>query len=56
MADSSKASQCCTTEKKKLVQELRKCNFCSDDYEEFHNCYRQAARESGQRARSCIIS
>ena len=42
-------------EKNNLVQELRKCDFCSSSYEEFHNCYRDAARESGQRARTCIV-
>ncbi len=56
MADSSNASKCCSVQKKKLVEELEKCNFCSDDYEEFHSCYRKAARESGQRTRACLIS
>jgi hypothetical protein len=56
MADSSKALNCCSMEKKKLMQALEKCNFCSDDYEEFHNCYRKAAQESGQRSRVCMIS
>jgi hypothetical protein len=56
MANSSDASKCCSMEKKKLMAELEKCNFCSDDYEAFHDCYRQAARESGQRSRTCIIS
>jgi hypothetical protein len=54
MASSSEASKCCSMEKKRLVAELEKCNFCTDNYEEFHNCYRQAARESGQRSRACL--
>jgi hypothetical protein len=53
---SSKARSCCSMEKKHLMKELEKCNFCSDNYEEFHNCYRTAARESGQRSRACMIS
>jgi hypothetical protein len=56
MADSSKALNCCSMEKKRLVKALEKCNFCSDDYEEFHSCYRKAARESGERARSCMFA
>ena len=56
MASSSEASKCCSMEKKKLMAELEKCNFCTDDYEEFHSCYRKAARESGQRSRACLIS
>ena len=56
MASSSNASKCCSVEKKKLMAELEKCNFCSDDYESFHDCYRKAAQESGQRSRACMIS
>ncbi len=56
MANSSKSTKCCSIEKKKLVEEIEKCNFCTDNYEDFHNCYRQAARESGERSRSCMIS
>jgi hypothetical protein len=55
MANSSKSAKCCSMEKKKLMKETEKCNFCSTSYEEFHACYRQAARESGKRSRSCII-
>ena len=55
MAGSSKARNCCSMEKKRLMKALEKCHFCSDNYEEFHNCYRMAARESGERARSCMI-
>lgn len=56
MASSSNASKCCSMEKKKLMAELEKCNFCSDDYEAFHDCYREAARQSGQRSRACLVS
>jgi hypothetical protein len=56
MANSSKSAKCCSMEKERLMKELEKCNFCSDDYEEFHNCYREAARESGERSRACIIN
>jgi hypothetical protein len=56
MAGSSKARKCCSMEKERLMEALVKCHFCSDDYEAFHNCYREAARESGERARSCMIA
>ena len=56
MAGSSKKSKCCSMEKKRLMEALEKCNFCTDNYDEFHNCYRAAARESGKRAKSCMIS
>lgn len=47
--------QCCSLEKTRLMEELRKCD-CSTSYEEFHECYRDAAKESGQRARSCTVA
>jgi len=56
MATKSEYSQeCCSMEKNRLVEQLRKCDFCADSYEAFHECYRDAARESGQRARACIV-
>ena len=56
MANSSKSAKYCSIEKNKLMKELEKCNLCTDNYDDFHNCYRQAARESGERSRACIIS
>jgi hypothetical protein len=50
-----KSRQCCSLEKTRLMEELRKCD-CSGSYEEFHQCYRDAARESGDRARSCMFA
>jgi len=54
MAD-QKSRQCCSLEKTRLMEELRKCD-CSGSYEEFHQCYRDAARDSGDRARSCMFA
>jgi hypothetical protein len=48
--------KCCSLEKKRLVKELRKCDFCTADYDEFHQCYREAAQESGQRSRACLVA
>jgi hypothetical protein len=56
MAGSSKARECCSKEKERLIKALEKCEFCADDHEAFHNCYRTAARESGERARACMIA
>jgi hypothetical protein len=38
------------------VVELKKCDLCTTSYEEFHQCYRDAAKESGQRARACMVA
>ncbi|MFO7713280.1 hypothetical protein [Desulfosarcina sp.] len=50
-----RSRQCCSLEKDRLVEELRRCDSCSTNYEEFHRCYRDAARQSGQRSRVCIV-
>jgi hypothetical protein len=50
-----KAHQCCSLEKTRLMEELRKCD-CSDSYDELHQCYRSAAKESGDRAKSCMFA
>ena len=55
MANQENAKNCCSMEKRRLMDALERCDYCSDNYEEFHNCYRKAARESGKRARACII-
>jgi len=43
-------------EKKRLVEDLRKCDMSSTSYAEFHRCSRAAARESGKRSRACMLS
>lgn len=48
------AQKCCVIEKKQLVKELKKCDLCSGNYAELHQCYRDAARQSGRRARDCV--
>ena len=47
--------QCCSLEKTRLVEELRRCDYCSTSCEEFHQCYRDAAREGVNRSRACIV-
>ena len=53
---SPKSRQCCSLEKPRLVEALKKCDLCTTTYEAFHQRYRNAARESGQRARSCMVA
>ena len=50
------AGRCCSVEKRRLMDELQRCNFCSSSREELHSCYREAARESGSRAKKCMVS
>jgi len=53
---SNKSAKCCSMEKKRLVEELRKCDMSSTSYDEFHRCSREVARESGKRSRACMLS
>ena len=46
---------CCSMERQRLVEELRKCDYCTTTFEEHNRCYTQAARRSGERARSCVV-
>jgi hypothetical protein len=58
MSDSSKsvAKNCCSTERKRLIQDIQKCDFCSTSWEEHHQCLSSAAKESGQRSKKCMIT
>jgi len=47
---------CCFAENRKLVEELRNCDFCSTSYEEHRQCKREAESRSRERARECMIS
>lgn len=55
-SSSNKNAKCCSMEKKRLVEELRKCDMSTMSYAEFHRCSRNAARESGKRSRACMLS
>ena len=56
MEVSDKAKACCTMEKKRLVEELRKCTYCSTSMEENDSCWHEAAVESGKRAKQCLVT
>ncbi len=47
---------CCRGEHKRLMQDLRSCDYCSTSYEQYQECYSQAARVSGERSQSCMAS
>ncbi|MCG8635228.1 MAG: hypothetical protein MI863_15455 [Desulfobacterales bacterium] len=53
---SIEAKACCTREKERLVEELRCCDYETTSIEERHECYRWAAKKSGQRAKKCLIT
>lgn len=58
MPTSSKSDvrSCCTMERKRLMQDIQKCDFCSTSWEEHHRCLGHAAKESGKRSKACMIS
>ncbi len=52
----SKAANCCSMEKQRLMKDIEKCDFCSSSWEDHHRCLSAAAKESGRRAKSCIVT
>jgi hypothetical protein len=54
-SDKTKSGQCCSIEKKRLMKEIAKCDFCSTSWEDHHRCLGRAAKESGHRSRACMI-
>ena len=52
----SDAKNCCTMERKRLMEDIRSCDFCSTSWEEHHRCLSRAAKASGQRSRACVVS
>lgn len=46
---------CATIEKERLVEEIRKCEFCTDSYEAHHDCRRQVSQEAGERLQGCLL-
>jgi hypothetical protein len=44
---------CCHQARKQLIEELRRCDFCTTSVEEHDACRQAVARESGERAKAC---
>lgn len=40
--------------RKQLIEELRRCDFCTTSVEEHDACREAVARESGERAKACV--
>jgi hypothetical protein len=49
----SREQRCCHTARKQLLDDLRKCDYCTTSVEEHDACRQAAARESNERARAC---
>jgi hypothetical protein len=51
----SQARECCSAEKERLVETLKSCNIYSTGSIQRHNCYRQAAKETGRKGKGCLL-
>jgi len=51
----AKAKRCCSREKVRLAEHLDACDTRSGGTAARRRCYRIAAKDSGRRARKCII-
>ena len=49
----SPEQRCCHTVRKQLVEDLRKCDYCTTSLEEHDACRQAAARQSDERAKAC---
>jgi len=45
---------CLADEKEFMIDELRKCDYCTTSIEEHDRCWSEAARRSGERSRGCF--
>jgi hypothetical protein len=45
---------CCKDARRTLIEELRKCDYCSTSYDEHRQCWHRAARRIGEQAKSCM--
>jgi hypothetical protein len=50
----TKVRRCFSSVKQELISKLRACDFYSDDYKEYNECYRRVAKESLQQLRDCV--
>jgi hypothetical protein len=46
--------RCCHTARKQLLDDLRKCDYCTTSVEEHDACRQTAARRSDERAKGCM--
>ena len=46
---------CCFREKRRLVEELSNCGYCSTNFEEYKRCRQEVSRDSSDRAKECSL-
>jgi len=46
---------CLRDEKKRLVEDVRRCDYCSSSMAEHSDCYEETAKVSGRRSKACFI-
>lgn len=49
-----KAAMCCAIGKKRMMDALRSCDYCTTSMEERSACYKAVAKDSGLRTKTCI--
>ena len=50
----TKVRRCFSSAKHELVMKLRACDFYSDNYNDYNDCYRRVAKESVQQLCDCV--
>jgi hypothetical protein len=54
-ASRTKAKRCCSREHEQLVRRIGSCEIESNNTGQRHNCYRREAKNSGARAKACMV-
>ena len=54
-SESSNAAGCCFRERRRLVEAVSNCGYCCTSFEENERCRKEAVRESGERAKTCMM-
>lgn len=50
-----KAALCCALGKNRMTEALRSCDYCTTSVEDRSACYKAVAKDSGLRARACLL-
>lgn len=46
---------CAAVGKKRMMEALRACDYCTTSMEERSECYQAVAKESGLRSKTCMM-
>jgi hypothetical protein len=52
---SDREKECLTDERQFLHEDMDRCGYCNDSYEDFSRCWHAAAKTSGTRSKGCFI-